>query len=330
MVTHLQDVDFSHRWSSSDDDRLRQLYGNCSQTELCTAFPSRTWEAIKHRAWRLKVNRLEHQRITRIKGNPSKLLDQSVTSCYWIGFLLADGHFPHRNAIRLNVGIKDEQHLLTFARYIDHVGTIHRFPKGKKGGPNVLVCIQDALHVRKLCDRFDICQTKTTHPPSTDVLEALSDDQFLSLLIGFIDGDGHIYAYPYGGSNIVVKCHGSWLKMLSAFAARVNRLSNNNAPLARLNKLGYANLRISRQSSQRLLKQTIKRLNLPALVRKWNHVDENYMTQYERLNCLTPQVLTMLRAGASYGAITKVTGLKSWSIRELRKKHNIPLRRLPV
>ena len=66
----------------------------------------------------------------RSKADMSKLLKGSLPAVYWMGFLLADGHFTKSgSAIQVSVALQDQDHLTRFANFVglklQHVVRIH-------------------------------------------------------------------------------------------------------------------------------------------------------------------------------------------------------------
>lgn len=184
-----------------------------------------------------------------------KLLEESPESYYWMGFLLADGNFKD-GRIRLGLGIKDENHLLRFCKYINYFGSI------SKTAIKVSMGVMHKEVVEQIQEKFNIQENKTLNPP-----KYIIPNNFLglSLIIGFIDGDGNINKqYKRQDGLIRIKCHSSWFSILCQFSAILN------CAQPYINKQGYVVLNIAKRSSIELLQSNIRQYTLPVLIRKWN------------------------------------------------------------
>ena len=93
----------------------------------------------------------------------------------------------------------------------------------------------------------------------------------LSLLIGFIDGDGCIYKSPSGSKRISILLHPNWGDNLNTlhdtFKAEFDSKSSTEM---KITKAGYAYLCIARSKILIGLYDFIRTNNLPVLARKWN------------------------------------------------------------
>lgn len=184
-----------------------------------------------------------------------KLLEETPESYYWIGFLLADGNFKN-GRIRLGLGIKDENHLIKFCEYINYSGSISRTPI------KVSMGVMHKEIVEQIQIKFNIQENKTINPPKYIVPNNYLG---LSLIIGFIDGDGNINKqYKRQDGLIRIKRHSSWFPVLCQFSTILN------CAQPYINKQGYVVLNIAKHSSVELLQSTIKQYTLPVLIRKWS------------------------------------------------------------
>ncbi len=194
----------------------------------------------------------------------STLLDGSPASLYWIGFLIADGHFSKKR-MKLALAKKDRKHLKKFATWIKTTNW-----SNEKNCYSV--SCRDTITVPLIKRKFDISNIKTTHPPE---LPELSDDQFLSLYVGFFDGDGSMKV-SRGRRCMSFQIHSNWLRSLTCWTNRIYKIIGevNNKP--KINKRGYTLLNISGQGVIYKLRHRIEELGLPVLARKWNRVSRRY------------------------------------------------------
>ena len=63
--------------------------------------------------------------------------------------------------------------------------------------------------------KFNISNNKTKNPPDISKYE-ITEDQLISLIIGFIDGDGSIYVPSYT-EKLRIECHKNWYDNLLFF-----------------------------------------------------------------------------------------------------------------
>ena len=103
-----------YRYTKDDVQFIKDNYGKLDTAIIAQRFGvSRT--ALRDKANALGLKLPNGNR----KANLEILLDGSLQSMYWIGFLLADGHF-HKigDRLRLDQDIGDISHLLKFREYV--------------------------------------------------------------------------------------------------------------------------------------------------------------------------------------------------------------------
>lgn len=232
-----------------------------------------------------------------------KLLEDTPESWYWMGFLLADGHFSTKGRVKVTLCEKDIDHL---KRFIEFTG----FGKVSRVGKYVSVSVMDVSTVGKLMELFSIQSNKTYNPPN---LSSLSADQLFCLSIGFIDGDGHI-SRQHGrkGSYITIKVHSSWKSTLQEiFPDHTPYIQNS----------GYAVVNISDTMSTRAYKTRALLLNLPILNRKWDIIDETFISKYEVSTERLPKILKLVDDGLSQKEIAKIVGISQSWLSTIISKH---------
>lgn len=237
----------------------------------------------------------------------SRLLDDTNESYYWIGFLMADGHFYDKR-VKLQLRIGDVDHVAKFAKFIDYTG------KGKES-----VCVMDSNIIPKVRTKFGITSHKTYEPCSIDFE---SDDLFWSLMIGFIDGDGSIRHQPgRRDCSITIKCHSSWLDNLQHMSNRVAQHLNVSPNKALINTNGYARVSFTNSIILRFLKSKAIQLSLPYMPRKWDKIDLNYKSRVEIGRDNMRSVFEMLSAGKRKTDIARALGLTNGAVSNILKRH---------
>ena len=217
-------------------------------------------------------------------GKFEKLTDlENLESCYWLGFLLADGHIHKQMNIQMNLSIKDKDHILKLKNFIGNF-PIYESPK------QIRITISDKKTCKLLSEMFKWDSNKTKNPPS---FPNMSNDQLFSLIIGFIDGDGSI-----SSKGIKVKCDKNWKSILGNFYFQLTginkdfNIQGDNCSIFYLNKL----------ETVFLIKERAEKLNLPLMERKWSRVKKRILKnqKYEIVKHL-------LNSGKSFQEILKDT-----------------------
>lgn len=205
-------------------------------------------------------------------GDASFLLDESNESFYWIGFILADGSINKGVRLTITLSRKDKTHLEKLAKRLNIKTNDTEDVLNGNTYYQTTISIMHTDIFSKLTKKFMINQNKTINPPNSSVFEQLSNEELLSIFIGFIDGDGSIFKqYKRQDSRISIQIHSSWLNLLLYFN---NRLNLNGK--VSINKSGYALLQISDFVSCKLIKEKMLLLNIPFLKRKWDNIDLNF------------------------------------------------------
>jgi hypothetical protein len=168
--------------------------------------------------------------------------------------------------------------------------------------------------------KFNISHNKTENPPSLKFYRVMKDDLFLSFLIGLIDGDGRI-AHQTNRTDcfIGLKMHKTWLGFLNLIRRRLENILNIKIRPARINAQGYAFIVFSNLKICRFLKQSVIKLKLSPMKRKWDLIDEHRVSGYEVAYKNAVIVSNLLNKGFNLTKICKKTGL-SMGVALLAKK----------
>lgn len=250
-------------------------------------------------------------------NNIKRLCNEEIIDCYYIGFILADGHIEKNIRLQISLSLKDKEWLESFKEYVGAVGAIRIFPVGKNYECGISV--QDKESIPILCKNFDIKSNKTKNPPDIKAIDRLTDNQLLALLIGFIDGDGSIRrVYKRKDCNIKIKNHSAWLNILTLFDERINKKNR-----AKINNSGYAEVSFTENKEIRRLKVFAMENNLPVLKRKWDLIDKNRYSKYEISNERLNEIRILAQQGKSVNEISKETGLKYMTVYTKLIKNNI-------
>lgn len=244
------------------------------------------------------------------------LLEETPETYYWIGFLLADGHFDNGKRIVVGLAEHDRDHLEKFAKYIGYKGTISTMKKYSYNAVYnaVRLSAMDTEVVGKLCEKFDIKSNKTYNPPKS--LRWIPEDLFLCLMAGLIDGDGTISNF-HGRKDafIRIKQEKSWLPILKEFAKYFKEEDR-----VKINKQGYAEVEITGFPKIRELKKKLLEYNLPLMDRKWDKIDIGLQTRYEKKEEMYHKIKELLGQKIKQTEIAKIVGVSKSTVTKVKKQ----------
>lgn len=222
----------------------------------------------------------------------NKLLNDTLETYYWIGFVMADGwvtvnkfNQKYKNStyertigtFGVILSSIDHDHLSKLSQYIEApIRTGKRSTNYKKDARYSIVKVCNLDVVRVLKDKFMIENDKTTSPPNWSVF-GYSDDQMLAMIIGYIDGDASIAKRK--SSNVLhisFQSHIAWkdnLLFIKTFLE--NYFDTPTRSKVSINNRNHATLSICRSDLIVSIKEFATKNNLPILDRKWDVV-HNY------------------------------------------------------
>ncbi len=297
------------KWTNELKLKLAELFPTADKKTLLREFPAKIG-AIDRKAYCLGLRRNKRRNVT---STLEFLLEDTALTYYWLGFLMADGHFSKKNELRLGLSIKDEAHLRIFAKLINK--NLHKTIE-KKGLLYVYVSAMDNVIVPKIKEKFDINNRKTYIPPKLEIFEKMTDDLFLSFFIGYVDGDGNV-KHQTGRKDWVIQlgCHSSWKLIYKYFLKRLNRIFKcNSHTKIFLDKRRLLRLFISTGVIIRGLKQKCIELKLSFLNRKWDKVDENYVFSEEKFNKIEDKIKEFIKLGLSRKEMSERLGYNQVSM----------------
>jgi hypothetical protein len=302
------------RWTNDEEDFLENYYGKLNRAEIESGLPDRSWDSIKLHAAKLKL-KFNYGVHKLVQSNLEPLLLDHPLTYYWIGFLMADGHFGSKR-ISLVLAKKDKEHIEAFAEFI-------KCPNVRQEKRSYSIKAQDRITVPKIIQKFKLSNRKTYNPPD---LSWIGDQLFVSLAIGFIDGDGSI-GKQSGRQHAIcrIKVHRSWLANLRLISNRLCGLAGCIPAKAKINKQGYAEINFSNSVLLRYLKKKTIELELPVLKRKWDKIDENFVPRTDPtfLENRLSNVQILLKDGIGPKDIAVALCLSTTTVYATIKKHNL-------
>lgn len=175
-------------WKDEEINLLKELFPN-TPAKIIGKILSRSTASVNTYANKFGIKKpVGYQR----RNHAEILLDGSLQSMYWIGFLLADGHFHKRGStLRLDLAEFDREIIEQFKAYVKSQSNICTSNYSGTRNPTLHLTLVHSDAIPELCTQFGITSQKTYNPPNFDSY-ILSDNQWIALIIGFIDGDGYI------------------------------------------------------------------------------------------------------------------------------------------
>jgi len=255
-------------WSEIENNIIINNFNRISISDILDLLPGRT-----------RISLLNHTRELGLKSDNQgmfnskiqKLLDDSLETYYWIGFIMSDGHISHeRNTLCIAIQKKDEQHLENFRQYVE---ANSRLTESRKG--TVKISISNSKIMPLIIEKFNIHNRKTYNPPELSIYKKMSNDQFVAFFIGVIDGDGSISDSINGYCPLLrISCHYSWLKTFEYFSERLSEIFEHEVNKPYINSVNQ-----TRWASQSILiikklKEFVLENKLPVLDRKWTKIKE--------------------------------------------------------
>jgi len=206
-----------------------------------------------------------------------RLLADTSEAWYWIGFLMADGHFD-RGKIELSLAEKDKSHMEKFSKFIKYNKELKEIPIRLD---TLMKQKQFTMHTNNIVvaeylrEKFDLSNRKTYEPPNFSKIKS-DDDLFFSLFVGFTDGDGNIGNIKNRNCKYLrIRCHKSWennLRFFENFLFRYFDLKKKQEH-TKINAYNKAEFRIGRTDILIKIRDKCKELNLPYLERKWSKLE---------------------------------------------------------
>jgi len=105
-------------WTKEEEELIIQIYPNTKRSELVKIFNRRADTIDKFARRRGLVKSNQTKLCCNRKGDLTPLLNDSLETYYWVGFILADGCFQRTNQLMVTLAVNDVDHLEEFAKYL--------------------------------------------------------------------------------------------------------------------------------------------------------------------------------------------------------------------
>lgn len=199
--------------------------------------------------------------------NCKNLLNDSIESYYWIGFIVADGciskflNKSKNEVIRLTINLhkKDRCILENLVKFLKN-GHIIDY-----GDYTKVAYVTGASEVK---NKFKFNYQKTYNPTDFSVFENCTNDQLLALLCGIIDGDGSI-TYKHDNTTVFIRI-AAYYKWQNFYEKLLNRLNIHFTIIQ--DKETAISICIQDKYGIFDLYDKVLKLNLPLLKRKWDKI----------------------------------------------------------
>lgn len=209
---------------------------------------------------------------TQYHFNPSYFETPTLESCYWAGFIAADGCIHDKRHWSIKLSFKDREHLMKLSRCIGYNGPLYEQTRksnlnGKTYTSSSLIISNSTKLIHDLQTNFRIGPNKSityTHP------KGLTNEQALAFIKGYIDGDGHVKNTT---KRIRIGAVGT-LETLSWIQEHFDRISPSaslNGLTAKPRKIKGCNgyyYEVAHNRAERII-TILKELDTPELSRKW-------------------------------------------------------------
>lgn len=247
------------------------------------------------------------------KYNIGRLLDGSLESYYWLGFIAADGSFyPNRTRITMQLGLSDQEHLKKACEFL-----------GKKYTTKYSFNFMDKNIVPKIAQVIGIPDdvVKTECIPILSKFDEMFDEAFISFFVGFVDGDGCIKLQTNRASALIaIKLYHTWENFLNYCYQRLGTIYGFIPGRASLNKSGYARVHIGNFKLLKDLKRFVVDNQLPVLGRKWEVIDEHFTTKDEDVLNLRLKIKLLEKYQVPPTVIAEVLNVHISQIYNIRNK----------
>lgn len=196
------------------------------------------------------------------------LLNNTCESYYWLGYLASDGSFKLDAASkisRISLRVNDKESVEAFKKFLEVDNKISQV------GACYKINVMDRSTCQTLIDKYKVSNKKTYNPM---IVRNLTEDKFVSYLIGFIDGDGSIKLQTKRSTpKISIKCHFSWLNEMLYWHSQLEQFTGEIIAPPKINNQGYCSWSIASLIVIKYVKLKSRKLQLPCLKRKWDVIN---------------------------------------------------------
>ena len=292
-------------WKDSDINYLKNVYGKIPTREIALNM-GRTYESVKSKS--IKVLKLFHPGIQ--KNNLSSLFEDTNENWYWLGFIAADGHLS-KQYLSITLDQKDTDHLQLLANKLNVSLNYSR-------KNCIILAVSDTNNIENLKIKLGQFNTKAKTYNPLNINYFISKEQYLSFIIGFIDGDGCIEVRNNKMAQLKIECHSSWYDNL-LFISEFLKNNYNIPSTTIINKRGYTLWKITSHKNGLKLRDLIYSLKIPYLKRKWESFNSDTLgTNFYRN--IEQKVIELYKEGNNLYKISKILNVNYHSLNNHKKE----------
>jgi hypothetical protein len=266
-----------NKYSFEDLKILKRWYGIMYTKELATLL-GRSKYSVHKKAEKLGLR-------SSIKSRNTYFHDKiffkklNVTSCYWAGFLAADGSINvTRNSIELTLQRQDKNHLAQFKKDIKFTGIIRDYSKKNVTWKGLIIKSKNGISrininsaknlIKDLKNNFNITSKKshTLKPPKLKFKNHIK-----AFIKGYIDGDGCINADSWGKLSFYIIGTTEICMWVKKFYEKTYKINKNRLISHDSRNIVY--YKISGETALKVL-QDLKKVPTPELSRKWKEIEK--------------------------------------------------------
>lgn len=243
-----------YEWGDDELTLLKNNYGSISVREITKMLPKRAYGGVRNMIRKLKLNK--NNNLRKYYVNKECFKEYSYNSCYWAGFIAADGCVTDFG--RLSISLKKDD--------IEHIDKFHYFTNYSNKTKIYKNICSVSISCKEICkdlnDNFNITprKSKTLLPP----IKITDEDMVACFIKGVIDGDGSVMddsIVIYGTKPLLV-----WVKKY--FDKWTPSTNYKKAEVRQIQKHLYA-YKIS-TTRRNYIHNKLKTLKCDELTRKWN------------------------------------------------------------
>lgn len=256
-------------WTSEEVAFLKANYANMKTKELLSVLTNKTNDQLR---WKAKEFGL-HKQVTRSKADMTWLEDfDNAETCYWWGFITADGCINHRQLI-LSIHERDKSHLQRFCdKAQSNLKLVTRKEHPWHPGPYTMArtVLEDKFALERLKIAIKIQPRKTYNP--LDISVFCQPHRLAAFMAGLIDGDGYIQVNEEKSiAKISIKVHPNWTESFKILAEKLGSLYGIEA-IVNFTKEGWVYISIYKMRHVIRLYDLINN-KVPLMDRKWKLLD---------------------------------------------------------
>jgi hypothetical protein len=282
LIASREKISDKRTWNKAEDEIILEWYGKITNDEISKLLHNRSRYAIIHRAKKLGLN--GQGRWLQAKNAAAKLKKYTVNenffafplsliSCYWAGFIAADGHLDEKRiSLNIRLQVKDKHHLEQFKSDIQYTGLIRDSANDGYPCSSITICCRSLIEDLKQNFLLNSQKTKYLAPPP------ITGDLAKAYIAGYLDGDG-CFSFRSDGKSRTLKISVvgtepllTWIQSQFDSWTSLGRIDNQRIAIPRKLKQTISPVFDYSISGDRAIQvwEVLRHLDVPYLRRKWD------------------------------------------------------------